>query len=416
MARSATIHEMGGMPPARRLLRLVAALVAPCALAACWGQGAPSAAAPESTAPSASSSPSTEPHVPTEGTWPDYGREGIDVVEVDVPWSVEFVQDPPEYDADLVGRSAHVLWDRANPRTVRISTPREAAQSWEYTVEGSDRYVGAVVFSSPETAYLAEVPSRDQIVIGGPAGVLLRLDLGDQSVHEVAPPEGTKWTAWPGQLVSGDSGTFWNARRADDSGDCVVAIDQGASRLLTCLEGQFASFAAVDSGGVSVLTFPAGQNSNDCRQRWHVPAEGGEAVGIGTEPGCTRFDGLILDGWQIWSEVSPSVPEALYEAGLLADGPEGQELSLGMMRTGSLVACGEYAYWQAALPVSNTVAYETLRWRPGGDHVERVFADETIDVYTGALRCSGGVLNLTEVASMADPPTNSLLVIGEAAQ
>lgn len=340
--------------------------------------------------------------------WPTYERDTLDVRAVDVEWSSALVSETAEFQSTWFGEDESAVWDIADPRAVRVSVGKAPTSSWEYVVTDPERYAGGVVPAGAGVMYLAEVPSVDQIAIAGPAGRLVRLDVPAQSAEEVAPPEGMEWSPWPGNLVAG-TGTVWVASDLDGSGDCLVGLDP-SPQVLACFDEQFVAFVTPYPDGASVLTFPAGENIIDCRRRWHVPATG-EPTSIGPADGCTRFDGVVLDGWQLWSAVDPGMPEALYQASLLADGPKGEELSLGLMRTGSMLVCGGYAYWQAATEGAGSSQYRTLRWRPGMREVERVFEDAERDVYSGALRCAGDLVNLTKVASLATPPTEEFLTL-----
>lgn len=196
------------------------------------------------------------------------------------------------------------------------------------------RYVGAVRFADAVAAII-DVPAIDQMENSGPSRLLLA-DLTTGEVREVDPPEGTRWTYWPGPLVEIETGLAWLSILPDDSGECLVAIEGGESRIIRCLPGEFVASVDPSEGGVTALTFPAGENLNDCRRRVFVPIDGGEPVLLGDDDGCTPFDGVVLDGWQVWSQVNPADPFYLGLGSLLANGPNGEELALGHIRSGSL--------------------------------------------------------------------------------
>lgn len=395
-------------------------LLAPCALlAACAGPEEPSlesATTPEQIEPqpSPSAEPTTDaPSDASEPGWPTYGRQVLETVEADVEWVSRLVAGSAEYQANRFGEGVAAVWDTQDPYTVEITSTPEGADSavtWVYTVTTEDKYAGLVAFESPEVAYLAESPPMELIALDGPGSRLVRLDLLTQDAQEVPPPDGTTWSPW-GAHIEGDSSGIYAIARSEAQADCVVWIDGLDTEVIACLEGQQVTAMAVFPEGFSVRTFPWGGNVADCRQNWHLPPDGGDLVSIGPADACNVFDGVVLEGWQIWSELDPEVPERLYQAGMLADGPDGEQLSFGLMRTGSLTVCGGYAYWQTQAPPSAWSAYETLRWRPGMDHVERVYEDTVADVYTGPPRCVGETVNITEVSSLADPPTEEFLTL-----
>lgn len=346
--------------------------------------------------------------------WPSYGRDVIEVEETSVEWTSRLVSGISQYEANVFGEMEFAVWDIDDPRTVQIHSVQNGSSvdpDWTYTVTSEDRYVALIAFVGTNTAYLAEAPPVELIELEGPGSRLVHVDLATRDVHEVSPPDGTLWSPWGAFIEAGPTGVYAVARSAG-IGDCVVRIDGVDTEILTCFEGQQVSFSTISGDGLSVLTFPWGDNMSGCRQRWQISADDGKSTSIGPDGACNRFDGVMLDGWSIWSEIDPEEPAQFYQAGMLADGPDGQQISFGLMRTGSMTVCGSYVFWQTQVPTAGWSAYETLRWRPGMDHVESLREDTTPDVYSGPPRCvSGGTVNITEVSSLAEPPTEEFLTL-----
>lgn len=350
----------------------------------------------------------------SDDDWPTYGRDVVGVKDASVEWTRQLISETSEFQENRFGGGMAVIWDTIDPRTVEIRSSHEGSaevNSWSYTVMSDDRYAELVVLVPPATAYLAEAPPLELVALGGPGSRLLRLDLEAHAVQEVLAPAGTSWSPW-GAFVEASSSDVFAIARADGLGDCVVRIDGVDAEVLACLEGQQVSFVNVSDDGMSVLTFPWGGSVGDCRQRWQVALDGGAPTSIGPVASCNRFDGVVLEGWEVWSELDPEIPEQYYKAGMLADGPEGQKLSFGLMRTGSLEVCGDYIYWQIEGAGSGWSNYETLRWRPGMEHAERIYVDTKVDVYTGPPRCvDGDTVNITQVSSLDEPPTEEFFTL-----
>lgn len=242
----------------------------------------------------------------------------------------------------------------------------------------------------------------------------MRLALDTKGVDEVQAPTGMHWNPWSARLTTGPSGTYAVARSTPESRDCLVRINDLDVEVVACLDQQQISFTKFSPDGMGVLTFPWGENIIDCRKLWNIPLDGGEPSQVGPEDECLRYDGVMLDGWEIWTQINPKMPEALPLSALLADGPDGQKLTFGFAASGSLEVCGEYLYWQKPTHMERDAegSHQTLRWKPGMEHTEIVWQDKEGDVegypYTGPPNCVDGIVNMVE-EDMEAGSTDSLI-------
>lgn len=346
-----------------------------------------------------------------KGDEPFFGRQRIPAVDARLERTILYDGAPTEYDANVAGDRYGALWNPSNPGEVAVRDLVSGAEVYRYDAGGAPRYVGQVRFHG-DTAALADVTAIDQEQ-DATSSRLVHVDLATGLETQVPPPEGTRWTMWPGQLIETDSGFAWTVRQLDESGDCVVAIDvrdDGTveDRTLACWPGQFSSFTAASTGGLSALLFPAGANVNDCRQRRYVNLDDGGDLLIGDDDTCRPYDGIVIDGWQLWSHVSPSHPEQIPQSALIADGPDGKELAFGWIVSGSLTYCGEHAYWyveESDPSDPNGAVHSLRRWAPGMPVAEILDADRPGEYTSGGIACSGRTVTTQELNHALAQPT-----------
>lgn len=350
-----------------------------------------------------------EPNTATPPTATATGAGGEAPVEVPAVLAVEprtplvdYADGEREYELDRVS-GQYWATNRGDPRRLDVLAVGSGEVELRYRTEDPLRYVGEAQLLGDWVAFV-DAPATDQIANTGPSMIKVAdLSRGGEA-RDVAAPEGRYWSQWPSMLVA-SSGVFFGVVRAEDgSGDCVVRIDQEAatSELLHCLPGMFLSFSVPSPGGVSVLGFPAGENVVDCRERWYVPLVGA-AERIAAESECTAFDGLLVDGWQVWTALggSGSITD---QTSLIASDPDGTRYELGAIQTGSLRLCGSDVWWYRHVPTDvaddpDDVRSELIRWRPG-DGTAVIVDRATPAGATGGIACSEGIVTSSEVLTV----------------
>ncbi|MDO5494294.1 MAG: hypothetical protein Q4G64_01105 [bacterium] len=283
---------------------------------------------------------------------------------------------------------------------------------FEYTVPDDSRYVGTVVFIG-DSAYINLVPDLSKIDSAEPTE-LLHINLTSGEVTPVAPPEGSIWNQWPDKLRGVDGQAVLMSNRDENWTQCVVAVPGGTSEAheVRCFEGERFAFSTVSTHGVSILGFPADEDIQSCRKRYFVPLDGSEPRLIGNDQSCRPYDGLSLDGWDIWLQIPEDYAEFLAEGVLWANGPDGERFSLGPEMNGSMTTCGEYVYWRYPSVSREHGAFDAIyRWRPGDSEIELVY--RTPDTYRGyEITCSEGQVGVHQL-TVEEDPAQALSVILE---
>jgi len=304
------------------------------------------------------------------------------------------------------------VWDPDSPGAISLIDLASEKSVYQYDTGDSLRYVGQVAFDG-DTAVLADVLAIDQDQ-GAGSSQLIHVDLAAGESTAVPAPAGTKWTMWPGQLIETDRGFAWTVRQLDDSGDCIATIEPGVNerveaRTHRCWPGKYISFTSASTGGLSALMFPAGENITDCRQRVYVTWDGAEHL-VGGDDTCQPYDGVVLDGWHIWTRADPDDPYQLPKSALLANGPDGHEHAFGWVVTGTLTKCGDHVFWYAeeAAPTDPDGAVHFLRrWAPGMRAAETIDTDRPGDYRSGGVRCSGSTVTTQELNYVSTPASQS---------
>lgn len=121
----------------------------------------------------------------------------------------------------------------------------------------------------------------------------------------------------------------------------------------------------------------------------NVQSNGEPITELGPVGECLRDDGLVLDGWKVWGMMDPAWPDAYFDAGILADGPDGEELAFGAYENGSLTTCHGYVYWR-------THNSEVVRWKPGAPNTELILPREHEAIFHENPECSGDTLSVIQ--------------------
>lgn len=105
---------------------------------------------------------------------------------------------------------------------------------------------------------------------------------------------------------------------------------------------------------------------------------------------CAAFSGAGGPDWTMWSEVGLRA-EYIEDSDGYAQVPDGLVIPMGMVLTGSISACGEWAYWQQYVAESQTT--RLVRWRPASG-VE-ILLEAPPDSLMGRLYCSDSWLTIS---------------------
>lgn len=287
--------------------------------------------------PTHSVTPSPEP-TPSP-TWPLYDRSWLSGTRVDTRWIDILTTKSPEFGLNSAGRSHLVTWQIDEPISVTISSRDGSTDPYHYHTQTDGSYIGNVILLDEHTALVTETPPLEEVSTEVGAATLFRVDLENGTSSLIPPPPGQEWGPWPADVMRGTSGVFALTKHRDRSASCVTSIDPAGASVLGCIPNRTFTMATVDPGGPSVLAFPTGENVGDCRERWHFSASGHSTERVGNPASCTLWDGVRLNGWEVWSEVDPTDSGMLGMAALYADGPDGERLALGYTEAGSTMVC-----------------------------------------------------------------------------
>ena len=357
----------------------LAALVAPLSLLSACGDGTPkseptepmsSAPTDQPTSSSPSESASESPSEPAgsasspvlgEMAWKDVPGSVEDEITVSGKWRLTLAKG---------GRTV----DLAGPRPQNLAAP----QGWTFShalIDGS--YVVAVAEQK-----LAEQPDRATVI---------DLRTGDrQTIDGSSTPPTTTGGSWTlaGAILT-------HATRP--GGDyCLAFVDLLANRSdQGPCAGKRHGFSNVVTtpSAITALTFDSGHPS--CRTPALVSGSRFEPL-PGVEE-CKGFDGASTESGQVWSVVPKE--QRIEVAHFFADFGDGQ-VDLGPGTSGSLVWCGEAAYFTQDPQTSSDPA-RLIKATPEGPQV--VFESKgTGNAFLGSPRCGGRDLTVSAYAEAGD--------------
>lgn len=365
-----------------KLTRYAAAAVLVLALAACSDDEEPRT----DPSPTPSESPSSSDAAPT----PSDSAEPSSAPTDDAPAALEWEPVDGSVD-DAVTRNADwTLTVTGNGRGWELEGVGRSSEGGDPDRKVSDALLDenwAVVVlqdpteSQPARAEVTELATGDTFTIDGRS--------------EVPTTNGGTWALGDGQLL--------HATYGPGRAYCLATVDLETqeSELGWCAPRRTGfNGARLAPGGTSLLSFDAGRVS--CRTLMAV--DGADATPFEGVEECSAWDGLLTADGQVWSEI-PN--ERRIEEGHFYATAGGEETDLGPGTAGSLVWCGDAAYfvrdpqtegdpaalmrWSAADGLS--VAYES----PGG----RAFLSEP--------RCGGEQITVTALAEDGDEQVTARL-------
>lgn len=365
-----------------KLTRYAAAAVLVLTLAACSDDGEPEA----DPTPTPSQSPSSSEPTPTPSGSPEPSGTPTD----EAPAALEWQRVDGSID-DAVTRNADwTLTVTGNGRGWRLEGGGRSSGSVGANLRVSDALLDedwAVVVlqdpteSQPARAEVTDLATGDTFTVDGSS--------------DVPTTNGGTWALGDGQLL--------HATYGPGRAYCLARVDlaTGQSELGWCAPKRHGfNGARIGPGGASLMSFDAGRVS--CRTLMAV--DGTDATPFEGVEECKAWDGLRTEDGQVWSEIPNE--RRIEEARFYATAG-GEESDLGPGTAGSLVWCGDAAYfvrdpqtegdpaalmrWTAADGLS--VAYES----PGG----RAFLSEP--------RCGGDQITLTALAEAGDEQVTARL-------
>ncbi|MFC6287269.1 hypothetical protein ACFP3Q_08540 [Nocardioides sp. GCM10027113] len=212
-------------------------------------------------------------------------------------------------------------------------------------------------------------------------------------------------TTTGGSWALGD-GTASHATVSPDGGWCVATVDLASrtSQRRWCAPPRTGfNGVSVTPDGTTMLTFDDQRPS--CRTPVRLDGDDVDPIG-GVEP-CLGWDAVALPGAVVWSETPR--PTRVEQAVLRARTGDGAVVDLGPGTSGTLVRCGEAAYFVRD-PQRDGQPAALLRWAPGDDEAGVVYESPGGGpAFLAEPRCGGDALTLTVLAASGDRQVTALL-------
>ncbi len=341
-----------------------------------------SASAPATSDPSPDQEPGGDPAQPEDALldWTAVAGPPDALVTMGGDWTLTVSPD---------GTRARL--DGPRPRTIRA---------------GADRRISDAFLDDAYALVVAQDRREER------PGVATAVDLatGDTRVLDGDGPVGTSsggtWALGLGTAFYASVGAPGQPRAY-----CLVEADlpSGAALPLWCADQRhgFTNARVGADGELTVMTFDDARPS--CRTLLSmagVSFEDGEPTAYAGPTDCKAWEGVTLGGEaRVWSEVPD---ERRIEQAAVYAGTGGDVTELGEAVSGSLLACGDAAYF--ARDAGGGEPAQVLRWHPD-DGLQVVYrAPEATEGFVVApLRCGGDHLTLTALTPAGDEQVSAPL-------
>lgn len=312
-----------------------------------------------------------------------------------------------DYDMPVVSPTYYALWppDDIHSANIYALDSHDLVATISVPSDGY-RYLGKILLSGTD-AYVVDSPDWDHLDTD-PDSRISRLDLLTGASTELEPPAGQQWSFLPNMIAELDGMVVALTQTPNTHEPCLVRIDGMTPSPIQCWEGATSDRLSIMPGYVSQLVWPQEDNPDACTQR-HLTSFDGHTREIGDRRHCRGYDGITLNGWDIWSSNDQGV---ISESTVYADGPDGEHLQLSRKsnKSGSMVACGKAAYWKASFAHQGEPADAIMRWAPGMENVEMVFQSDPGHVLRPPT-CDEGIISFTTDDFTTSPISTRVLYL-----
>jgi hypothetical protein len=206
--------------------------------------------------------------------------------------------------------------------------------------------------------------------------------------------------------LSAYGGTFAYTSTDAKNRSCLILANLAtlASRTVGCVAAPgYIADPVLSADAVTFSEITAPQTSRRCKRVLVATLSGGAARPVPAATTCLQWSGASLGGSVVWSEVAASDPDQYQSKAYVRESADSPTRSLGMIVTDTIIACGNWIFWETRTVGDGAEAYQINRWRSGLPKPQRVYSGEPGTVLT-PLTCQDDTVYV-EAAQLATNPT-----------
>jgi len=201
-------------------------------------------------------------------------------------------------------------------------------------------------------------------------------------------------------------GTFAFTSTDARNRSCLIVAELATlkSRPVTCVANPgYVADPVVSADTVTFSEITAPETTRRCKRILTAALSGGPARPVPAATNCIQWSGASLRGATVWSEVAASDPDQYQSKAYVRESADSPARALGVIVTDTIIACGNWIFWETRTVTNGTETYQITRWRPGIERPQRIYTGKPGTALT-PLTCQNNTIYV-EAAHLATTPT-----------
>ncbi len=205
--------------------------------------------------------------------------------------------------------------------------------------------------------------------------------------------------------IGASDGTFAYSSTDARNRSCLIVAELATlkSRTVACVANPgYVADPVVSADTVTFSELTAPETARRCKRILTAALSGGPARPVPAATKCIQWSGASLRGATVWSEVGGSDPDQYQSKAYVRDSADSPARSLGVVATDTIIACGNWIFWETRTVGNGDEAYQINRWRPGLQQPQRIYTGKPGTALT-PLTCQDNTVYV-EAAQLATTP------------
>jgi hypothetical protein len=206
--------------------------------------------------------------------------------------------------------------------------------------------------------------------------------------------------------ISASEGTFAYSSTDARNRSCLIVAELATlkSRPVACVANPgYIADPVLSADTVTFSEITAPETARRCKRILTATLSGGRPRPVPAATKCIQWSGASLRGATVWSEVGASDPDQYQSKAYVRDSADSPARALGVIVTDTIIACGNWIFWETRTVGNGDEAYQINRWRPGLQQPQRIYTGKPGTALT-PLTCQDNTVYV-EAAQLATTPT-----------
>lgn len=206
--------------------------------------------------------------------------------------------------------------------------------------------------------------------------------------------------------IGASDGTFAYSSTDVRNRSCLIVAELATlkSRTVACVANPgYVADPVMSADSVTFSEITAPETTRRCKRILTATLSGGQARPVPAATNCIQWSGATLRGATVWSEVGASDPDQYQSKAYVRESADSPARPLGVIVTDTIIACGNWIFWETRTVDNGDETYRINRWRPGLERPQPIYTGKPGTALT-PLTCQNNTIYV-EAAHLATTPT-----------